>query len=111
MKKKKEKKPKKPKKKGDKKMAAITITIPDAVITRVLDALSLGRGYQTEIPDPDNPGQTIPNPASKANYAKAQLKSFVRSEVRSYESVRDGNQAAAAAITIADSATENITVS
>ena len=55
-------------------MADITIpfTIPSALVPEMLDVFS--EGYSETITDPENPEQTIANPQSRADYAKARFK-------------------------------------
>ncbi len=89
-------------------MAEIVISIPDAALTRVIDALSLGRGYPLTVFNEE--GNVIPNPVSKTTYAKDELKSILRAEVRTYEAHRDATTATQTALGSADAATENITV-
>lgn len=62
-------------------MASINITIPDAVVSRVLDALSAKWGYDS------NSG------LNKAQFARQTLAAYVKATVREYES----HQAAVAA--------------
>lgn len=54
-------------------MASIQITVPDAVLSRVLDAVSAKWGY--------NPG----GGQTKAQFAKATLAAYLKSIVRDYE--------------------------
>lgn len=49
-------------------MANITINIPDNQITRVLDGIAEDNGYQATIIDEE--GNSIPNPETKAQFAK-----------------------------------------
>lgn len=76
-------------------MASITLTIPDAVLPRVLDAMAATRNY---------------NPATdgtKAQFAKAQLVAWLKSVVVDYE----GNAAANTAATSArNTATTDIAI-
>lgn len=41
-------------------------------------------GWQANIPDPQNPGQTIPNPVTKAKWLDARIDAHVRAVVRDY---------------------------
>jgi hypothetical protein len=59
-------------------MATITVTIPDPVAPRVIDALSIGMGYQTTI-------DGNPNPETKGAFAKRQLILWVMAVVKNYE--------------------------
>lgn len=44
----------------------------------IIDALALMGGYQDTVPDPNNPGQTIPNPQSKQAFFNKRLEQFIR---------------------------------
>lgn len=69
-----------------------TFDVADAATaTRIRTALCAD--YLDTIPDPANPGQRIPNPQTKAQYAKQKVRDMILGVVISYE--RD--QAAAAA--------------
>jgi len=56
-------------------MATVKLTIPNAHISRVLDAMSGIYGYQETIDD--GGGSMIPNPESTADFAKRMIASFV----------------------------------
>jgi hypothetical protein len=60
-------------------MAQITISIPDAVLPRVLDAMASAYGYSATLPDGS------PNPQSKAQFARQQLANFVKQTVAEQE--------------------------
>lgn len=70
-------------------MASITITIPDAVLNRVLDAIAATRSY--------NPGTD----GTKAQFAKAQLVAWIKGIVVDYEGNNAANTANASARTTA----------
>lgn len=74
-------------------MAVISITIPDEIAQRVIGAFCDKYGYKDQIPDPNNPGQWIPNPVTKAQFAKDCLKQFVKAVVMSYESTKAAEDA------------------
>jgi hypothetical protein len=69
-----------------------TGTVP---VARIIDAMALEYGYQATIPDPANPGQTIPNPQTKAQFGKAQIGRIIKEAVRNQE--RQAARAAAEA--------------
>lgn len=71
-------------------MATISITVPDAVQTRVVDAICARKGYVA------GQGQT------KAQFVKAQIALFIKNEVKSYEA----EQAAKTAFETAQTAAE-----
>lgn len=70
-------------------MAQITITIPDAVLARVLDAFA-ARGYDAA------------GGLTKAQFAKQQVVGFIRGVVRSHEVEQAIQSAAAQASATAD---------
>ena len=75
-------------------MAEIKLTIPDAVVERVLDAFDgmySGRGT-----------------TSKANWAKKQVRRYIRETVRAYEVQEASVGVAEAAEIAADESTEGI---
>ena len=63
-------------------MANITITIPDAVVPRVLDAVSARNGYNTA------------TDGTKAQFAKAVLVRWLKAEVVGYEKNKASEEAA-----------------
>ena len=82
-------------------MATVTITIPDAVLARVLSGFCYQNGYSDTIVDPNNINSTLPNPVSKATFAKQQLIAHIVNAVRSYEisqAAQAAQQAASAAV-------------
>jgi hypothetical protein len=66
-------------------MATISFAIPDDVLPRVLDAFAEMYGYQDQVSDPANPGEMIPNPQTKAQFARRKIIDYVREMVRVYE--------------------------
>lgn len=74
-------------------MANITIQIPDAQMQRVMDAFTKQFGYQDTIPDPDNLGQTKPNPETKQQFVQKQFRTYIKDVVAGYEGMA-ANQAA-----------------
>lgn len=64
-------------------MASINITIPDDKIDSVVDAMCEYFGYQTSIVDDE--GGAIPNPETKNQFAKKQLKQFIKKVYRKNE--------------------------
>lgn len=77
-------------------MASITITIPDAVLTRVLDAIAARHGY-----DPLTDG-------TKAQFAKSVVIGWLKKEVVEHEA---NTAAASAASTQAAAANSQIVLS
>ena len=73
-------------------MASFTITIPDAVLSRVLNDIAYGNGYTDTILDEDrNP---IPNPVTKGQFVKEVLRSTIVKMCRDYEVPIAGKTAA-----------------
>lgn len=60
-------------------MASLTIQIPDAIATRVIDALAATGGYQATLPDGS------PNPVTKEQFVVRALKDHIRGVVVAYE--------------------------
>lgn len=68
-------------------MATISLTIPDAVIQRVLDALGGTYGYKATLED------GTPNPQTKAQFSKAVVADYVKKIVRQWEAQQAGQTA------------------
>lgn len=64
-------------------MASITITIPNPVLTRVIDGVALGHGWKPLVDDGN--GNQIPNPETKTDYAKRIIKEYVKKSVIRHE--------------------------
>ena len=64
---------------------------------KIIDAFATAYGYQANIPDPANPGQTIPNPQSKQGFFNARLTAYIKD-------VYKAQQVATAAKTASDTA-------
>lgn len=67
-------------------MAAITITIPDAQVTRVRDAFATAYNYQAAI-------NGAPNPESRLQFLQRKLREHILDVVRSQESQAAGEVA------------------
>jgi len=57
-------------------MASFTLTVPNAVVPDLLQAFADMYGYQDTIADAQ--GSTIPNPVTKAAFAKEKIREYVR---------------------------------
>lgn len=68
-------------------MAEFTITIPDAILDRVIDGYGYHHGYPDEVRSVDEDGQDtkIPNPESKIVFARRLLERHIKRAVASYE--------------------------
>lgn len=65
---------------------ASPLQAPDAATRdRIINAVAAVAGYQPTIPDPANPGQTIPNPSTKRAFVKDHLRAYLRQTVIGYE--------------------------
>ncbi len=47
--------------------------------------MALEYGYSATIPDPANPGQTLPNPQTKAQFGKDQIGRIIQQAVKHQE--------------------------
>lgn len=81
-------------------MAQITITIPDEILQRVLDGIAGQHGYQTMIEQPE--GEPIPNPETKAQFAKRMMINWALQSIMAWESLQASEVARLAAITDAE---------
>ena len=77
-------------------MAQVTINIGNADLPTIVSAFSAIYGYQANIPDPNNPGQTIPNPVTPQEFARQQIIRYVKDVTRQY--LQEQSQAAAPAV-------------
>ena len=64
-------------------MASINLQIPDAVISRVINAICAQQGYQAELVAED--GTTSSNPQTKAQFAKQFIIRVVMENVKRHE--------------------------
>ncbi len=67
-------------------MATISVTIPDAILPRVIVAMAYSNGYADTIMDMD--GHISPNPITKSQWAKNVIKDFIKSNVIAYEAAQ-----------------------
>lgn len=71
-------------------MATFTVTIPNAILDDLIDAMALGTGWTETIIDDE--GEEIPNPETKAQWAKRILREWIKRHYRKYkgdEAVKD----------------------
>jgi hypothetical protein len=83
-------------------MATTTITIPDAQLTRVVNAWAIVHGYQSFVPDPTT-GAPIANPQTKGQFMKADIIRLMKEAVKLVE----GDAAATTARTTAQTTVES----
>jgi hypothetical protein len=69
----------------------------NAHAVRQRDAICGRNGYTATLPDPNNPGETIPNPETKEQFAKRMTREWWQSETRAWE-LRLAEEASSAAI-------------
>lgn len=69
-------------------MASIQITIPDGVAARVTDGLAGQYNYQATIPAPNPLNPPVPNPETKAQFAKRMVANFIKDSVKAYEATQ-----------------------
>ncbi len=81
-------------------MAILTFSFDTGAVpvSRIVDAMALEYGYQATVPDPANPGQTLPNPQTKVQFAKAQIGRIIKETV-SHQERRAAQQTAASGVT------------
>ncbi len=72
-------------------MASITLTVPDDIAPRVVDAVCARYGYSDTITD--DQGNVIPNPTTKAAFMRVVLYQFLKRTVIVYESDKAGQEA------------------
>lgn len=66
-------------------MASISVTIPDAVLPRVLNAFASRYGYLATLTNADD--QPVANPETKAQFAKRMLAEHIKRVVREEEAI------------------------
>jgi hypothetical protein len=65
-------------------MKSYTLTVSDAIGTEAVNALAHQRGWTPTVPDPANPGATIPNPVTKGAAAEEGLADLLRDAIHRY---------------------------
>jgi hypothetical protein len=86
-------------------MAILSVTVPDAIAVRVLNAVAYYNGYTDMVWDMD--GNQSPNPVTKAQFAKDVIKIFIKNVVVAYEAMKAAEDARQAAT---DAANSQITI-
>lgn len=74
----------------------LTCNAPAAQCLRFRDAIAAAYGYTDTIPDPNNPGSTIPNPVSKQAFIVRIVRQFLIETASTYEARIAGQDAQAA---------------
>jgi hypothetical protein len=80
----------------------ITLTFPESLRPRIVQAVANINGYQAQVPGPD--GTPAPNPVTRAQFARKMLKRYVRECVRAWEAQEAAEAARKAAVQAADAA-------
>lgn len=62
----------------------LSYTLSDAQGAEAIDAFCARYGYTSMVPDPNVQGGTIPNPETRAQFAKRQVAEWMKSEVLKY---------------------------
>jgi len=57
----------------------------NAAKNKVVDNFVYAYGYTDNVPDPDNPGQTIPNPTNKQAFFNRIIRDYIKDVVRGRE--------------------------
>jgi len=76
----------------------ISYTFPDAFAPRIIEAFCVTYGYQQNVLDPDNPGQTIPNPETAAEFARRKVAEYTKEVITAYETKKTQQTLATAAV-------------
>lgn len=74
----------------------ITITIPDNMVTRVIDGVAGQNNYQETVQDDD--GYEIPNPETKGQFVKRMVRQYLKENVKAWEANQAASSARIAAI-------------
>jgi hypothetical protein len=64
-------------------MATLSFTIPDTRMAELVEAW--GAAWTAEVDDPANPGEKIPNPQTKPQFAKEQIKRAIIDHIQWYQ--------------------------
>ena len=62
-------------------MAQIVLTVNDAQLARLADAVARRQGYRDTIQDSVDPTKTIPNPETKAQFIRRWVINMLKNEV------------------------------
>lgn len=88
-------------------MALISITIPDAQLTRVVDGIAGQYNYQAMVPGAALSDPPVTNPETKNAFVKRMMIKWVKESVKAWEATQASNTARDTAITNAET---NITL-
>lgn len=76
----------------------VVFELPDELVPRIVAATCAAYGYQAEVPDPDNPGRTIPNPVDPGAFTRQQAVNFYLQIVQGQEAAQASETARQAKI-------------
>ena len=77
--------------------ATLSVTIPDAQATRVVNGMAGQYGYEDFLVNAETGQADIPNPESKQAFVKRMVKEFIKNSVVAYEASQAGETAREAA--------------
>lgn len=66
-------------------MATLSFSIPDVILPEAIEAFCNSYGYHATIPDPDHPGQTIPNPVTPGQFTQQCIINYGKEVVKGYQ--------------------------
>lgn len=67
----------------------LCLDIPNSQKDRVINSVTTLKKYKSQVRDPDNRGQFIPNPESKQQFVKRMLVEYLKNHVAAFEGDRD----------------------
>lgn len=76
-------------------MTQLSMTIRDSLFAKELEAVASMYGYTATIPDPADPTLTVPNPQTKEQFLKQQVKAWLRNQA-----VEHANRTALASVSV-----------
>lgn len=79
-------------------MGTITLSWNAQHDQRIVDGIAYQHGYEDEIEDPENPGQMIPNPEGKGQFALRMAKRWVKECIKAWEASEAAEAARIAAL-------------
>lgn len=82
-------------------MGSITLSWDAQYDQRIVDGIAYQHGYQDEIEDPET-GEAIPNPETKAQFAKRMARQWVKECIIAWEATQAAEQARQDAIADAE---------
>lgn len=82
-------------------MKTISFSCEDAAFDLAATALCTTYGYQPTVPDPDHPGQTMQNPVTPGEFARAQIVKFIQETTVGYIARTKDAEAKAATLALA----------